>query len=327
MDLVALIGSETPLGREVRDVLNEAGLGKAVRLIGSSDTESVLAQDEGELTVLSQLDETELADADVIVNAAAGGVAAKAHAMTPSTPLIDLTGELEGQPSARIRCPILENGTAAAGNPLIVAHSAATALALLLRRIQKSFPIAHAVAQVFEPVSERGASGIHELQSQVTSLLSFKPLTKDIFDAQVAFNLLPAYGEEAQSRLGDSQDRLERHLATVLAGQTPMPSVRLIHAPVFHGHAGSLWIEFETRPGVVELEQALATAQIDVRSEGTEPASNVGIAGISGVVAGPVESDPHHPRACWIWFAADNYRLAADSAVTLVRAILQGDDA
>ena len=327
MDLVALIGSESPLGREVRDVLTQAGLGKALRLIGASDAEAVLSQKDDEPTVLSPLEETELRDADVIVNCAPGGVAARARSMAPDTPFIDLTGELESEPSARIRCPIVDGEAHVAGNPMVIAHPAAAALAVLLRRVHRYFPVKHAVVTMLEPVSERGTPGIHELQSQVTSLLSFKPLTKDIFDTQVAFNMLPEYGDEASVKLGDAASRMESNLATLLAGETPMPSVRLLHAPVFHGHAGSVWIEFDSRPGQVQLEEALASAQIDVRGASTEPASNVGVAGISGIVAGPIELDRQHPRACWIWFAADNYRIAADCALALVRSILRGEEA
>jgi aspartate-semialdehyde dehydrogenase len=328
MDLIALVGSETPLGREVRDLLEEAGLGSAVRLIGVIDEEQgVLTQQEGEAAFMARLDETELRDADVIVSAAgtAGTVKAWELAGLKPQPFIDLSGVLENEAGARIRCPLLQSEVSVPGNPLVVAHPAATAIALLLTRLHKRFPLVHAVVQVFEPASERGTAGIHELQGQVTGLLSFRPYEKKIFDAQAAFNMLPRYGDEAPEALGAAEARLERHLATLLAGAVPMPSLRLIHAPVFHGHSFGLWLQFESRPSAVALGEAIASAQIDVRGTGLDPASNVAVAGQSGVTVGPIEEDRSHPGAMWLWAAADNYRVSAENAVALIRSILEVD--
>jgi aspartate-semialdehyde dehydrogenase len=327
MDIVALVGSETPLGREVREVLTDAGLGNALRLIGASDESgSILTEHAGEATVLSPLDESELRDADVIVNAVGGDAGPRTHKLVPQTPLVDLTGVLESEGGARIRCPLVDEEERTPGNPLIVAHPAAAALAILLRRLQRSFPARHAVAHIFEPASERGPAGLHELQQQVSALLSFRPLEKRVFDAQAAFNLLPRYGDEAPEALDVIESRIGRHLATLLAGSAPMPSLRLIHAPVFHGHAGSLWVEFEDRPPANAVAEAIASVQIEVRGADVEPPSNAGVAGLSGVVAGPIEADINHPRAMWMWFAVDNYRISADSALRLVRAVLTGRD-
>ena len=62
------------------------------------------------------------------------------------------------------------------------------------------------------------------------------------------------------SRSTGSKQRLERHLATLLSAWpgVPMPSLRVIQAPVFHGHSFSIWIEFEKFPGVEGYRSALA---------------------------------------------------------------------
>ena len=136
----------------------------------------------------------------------------------------------------------------------MIAHPAAIALALFLRRLHANDPIRRSVIQIFAPASEHGAAGVEELQQQTVSLLSFKNLPKAIFDAQSSFNMLARYGEEAPVTLEETELRIERHLATLLAlpgdGEgAPMPSLRLIQAPVFHGYSFSAWVEFEDNPG------------------------------------------------------------------------------
>ena len=99
----------------------------------------------------------------------------------------------------------------------MIAHPAAIVLAAFLRRLHSRFPLARAVAHIFEPASERGRAGINELQQQTVDLLSFRPPQKRVFDAQVSFNLLAAYGEEAAVALEMVAQRVEKHLATLLA--------------------------------------------------------------------------------------------------------------
>ena len=104
------------------------------------------------------------------------------------------------------------------------------------------------------------------------ALLSFKPLPKDIFDAQVSFNMLSQYGAEAPLSLEDIELKIDRHLASLLAdGGAAMPSLRLIQAPVFHGYSISAWVEFEENPGMTGIFQALGSPNIDVRTKDHEP--------------------------------------------------------
>src|SRR5258707_785668 len=82
------------------------------------------------------------------------------------------------------------------------------------------------------------------------------------------------FGSEAPKSLADIELKIDRHLASLLSFDSnlpPMPSLRLIQAPVFHGYSLSVWIEFEHNPGVDALSQALATGPIEVREGDEEP--------------------------------------------------------
>jgi aspartate-semialdehyde dehydrogenase len=101
-----------------------------------------------------------------------------------------------------------------------------------------------------------------------------------------------------------------------------MPSLRLIQAPVFHGHSISAWVEFESNPGVEALESSLATDKIEVRSGEFEPPTNVGQAGQGGIAVGAIAPDRNAADACWFWIVADNLRLMAENAVAVATGIL-----
>ncbi len=322
--LVAVVGGETLLAKEVRAVLEESKPAPRVQLISAAaDGSALLMADDDDPIVMTPLNAESLEGAKAVF--LAGSPASSRRALKVNPPggpaLIDLAGALEEQPRARLRAPSAEPAALEpdSGPIQVIAHPAAIALALLLSRIAQAGAIRRSVAHVFEPASELGQRGLDELHQQTVAVLGFQKLKMDIFDTQLAFGLLARYGEEAVEPLESIEQRVERHLASLLAGwpSVPMPSVRLIQAPVFHGHSFSVWVEFEEHPGVKAISQALADGGIDVRPE--EPPSNIGAAGQSGLSVGAIAVDANNPRACWFWAVADNLRLAAENGVAVAR--------
>jgi aspartate-semialdehyde dehydrogenase len=326
---IALVGSESLLGREIRDLA--AGMGDFdLRLIGTEKEDAgTLTRLGDEPAIVEELTADSLAGVRAIFLAGPPESSRKALELAGETPVIDLTDAAEDRPDARLRAPMVEAGEPeeGAGNVHVVAHPAAIALALLLRRLHAGDPLRRTVVQIFAPASERGAAAVEELQQQTVALLSFKSMPQAVFVAQAAFNLLARYGEESPATIEEIELRIERHLASLLAlpgdvEGAPMPSLRVIQAPVFHGYSFSVWAEFETNPGVDVLEQSLETAQIEVRGAGFEPPTNVGQAGQTGIAVGAIEPDRNESEACWLWMVADNIRLLAENAVAAARQLV-----
>ncbi len=328
--VAAIVGSGSLVGREVRDLL--AGGPLETRLIGADKDEAgTLTEDAGEAVIMTALDEDNLAGARIVFLAGSQEASRKALdilSRLPSSPpaLIDLTYVLEDRPGAYLRAPIVEpaNFVPPPLTEHVIAHPASSVLALFLSRLAQAHTIRRAVAHVFEPASERGQRGIEELERQTVNLLTFKQLPKTVYGEQVGFNMLAGYGEEAPESLDSIERCIERHLATLLSlhGQIPMPSIRLIQAPVFHGYSASLWVEFDDNPGREVLERELASGQIDVRGPDLEPPNIVGMAGQSGIAVGAISTDRNEPRASWFWIVSDNLRIMAENAVAVARSLL-----
>ena len=326
---VASVGGESLIGREIREILTEARPDIDIQLVSGEAAAAQLARDdEGEAVVLQPLSEELISGAKVafLAGAPESSLRAVDFAGESGPALIDLTGALEENGRARLRAPLLEPlDTFRAPEAIhVIAHPAAVSLGLFFSRLSRAFPITRSVVEVFEPASERGSRGLHELQTQTINLLSFKALPKEVFDAQLGFNMLAQYGAAAPDSLLDVEARIDRHLATLLliSSRMPMPSLRLIQSPVFHGYSCSIWVEFETTPGVTEIEEALASAQIEVRSEEEEAPTSVGAAGQSGISVGGIRQDRNNPRALWFWLVADNLRTFAETAVSVAKEYL-----
>jgi aspartate-semialdehyde dehydrogenase len=324
-ETIALVGGETLLGKEIREVLGETSLGQHLRLVAAAEEESGTLTGIGDSAAfLTKLDAEAVEDAEVIILAGSVESSKTALDANPNALFIDLTYAAEDNPEARIRAPQLEsNGTepndADSTGPQIVAHPAAITIAMILDRLNTSYQIAHAIVHIFEPASEYGVAGIEELQQQTLNLLSFQPMPKKVFDAQLAYTLLAQLGSEAPVPLAQTEERIERHLASLLERfeGIPMPSLRLIQAPVFHGCTFSFWIEFEDAPAAPDIEDALNHDLFDVRTGDLEPPNNVGVAGQGGIAVGAIAPDRNNANAFWIWAAVDNLRLAAENAALI----------
>lgn len=326
-DTIALVGGDTLLGREVRDVLAETLPLSHLRLVASDDDETgKLTELGGEASFLAKLDPDAVEDAAAVILAGTERASREVLGSSPPGRIIDLTYVLEDEPDARLRSPLLADSDEKedASGPHIVAHPAAIAIAILLHTLHRAFPVTSGLIHIFEPASERGKAGLDELQQQTVNLMSFQPLPKKVFDAQVSFNLLPELGEDSIPKLVDIEERIERHLATLLdrVDGPPMPSLKLIQAPVFHGYSFSAWLQFEEAPSAGDIEEALTGASVDVRVAGMEPPSNVGMAGQSGIAVGAITPDRNNGNAFWLWMAADNLRLGAESAAIVARETL-----
>jgi aspartate-semialdehyde dehydrogenase len=327
---IALVGSESLLGREIRDLAATADPPLFLRLIAADEEKSgTLTRLGDEPAIVEELDEDTLSSARAVFLAGSAESSRKALELAGDSPdfaIVDLTFAAEERPDARLRAPMVEPDDADPDPAAvhIVAHPAAIALALFLRRLHAHDPILRSVVEIFAPASEHDLRGVNELQQQTISLLSFQSLPRAVFDAQLSFNMLARYGEEAPASLEDTELRIERHLATLLAlpgegSGAPLPSLRLIQAPVFHGYSISAWVEFDGNPGIEALEAGLAAGPIEVRTGEFEPPTNVGQAGQSGIAVGGISVDRNNPEACWFWLVADNLRLAAENAAEVAR--------
>jgi aspartate-semialdehyde dehydrogenase len=153
-----------------------------------------------------------------------------------------------------------------------------------------------------------------ELHQQTVNLLSFQPLPKDVFDVQVAFNMVARYGQKSQPSLDSVEARISRHYQKIAGPGMPLPSMMLLQAPIFHGHAVALYLEMETPVSVPVLTQALTGDHVAIPDAAEDSPSNVSSAGQADIQLS-LKPDPVQPNGVWLWAAVDNLRISAITAV------------
>jgi aspartate-semialdehyde dehydrogenase len=174
-----------------------------------------------------------------------------------------------------------------------------------------------ASATVLEPASEYGRAALDELHQQTVSLLSFQSLPKEIYDAQVAFNILPTLGESAKVNLVASEARIRRHYLQLSEGYLPEIAIQLLHAPVFHGYGISLALELDEPLSLEHVEAALNGEHMDVVLGDSDPPSNLSSAGQDDILVRvrTMDGSDLAARRFWVWAGIDNLKLTALNAI------------
>lgn len=320
---VAIIGAASLKGRELKDVLTDRNFpARDIRLLDDDESLGQLEAVGEEPTFIQSVLPEHLNNVDFTFFASEETYTRNTWQMAKNSgsDIIDLSYGLEGEKGVALRAPWVERelGVTPAldfgGDPVLVAHPAAIVLGLLMLRVQKLSPIVRTVASIFEPASERGKRGMDELHEQTVNLLSFQQLPKSVFDAQVAFNLLNRFGPKSLASVTAIEQRIAHHFTRIVNGNVKMPSLMLLQAPIFHGHAFAINLELESAVGLEEFLAAIKSDHIDVLSEGEELPSNVNAAGQEQIQVA-VQADSAAENAFWVWAACDNLRILAINAV------------
>jgi aspartate-semialdehyde dehydrogenase len=319
----AIVGAGSLKGKEVAEVLNERNFPAAdIRLLDDDESMGQLEAMGDEISFIQRVRAEQFEHVDFTFFASDPDSTRRSwkDARDAGSTIIDLSGLLENEPGASVRSVWVERERGQVvtpelqPGPCVTAHPAAIALGLLLLRAKKAGTIRRAVATIFEPASERGQRGMDELHQQTVNLLSFQPLPKDVYDVQVAFNMVARFGQKAQPALDSIESRILGSYRKIVAGDAIEPSILLLQAPIFHGHALVVHLDLHQTIDISELSQVLAGDHIVVSSGEEDWPNNISAAGQSNISVA-LKSDPAQPNGVWIWAALDNLRIAAITAV------------
>ncbi len=327
----AIVGAATLKGKEVAEMLNERNFPAVdVRLLDDDESIGQLEATGDEINFIQSVRAEQFIKMDFTFFAADAGCTRQnwKRARDAGSAIVDLSGALEEEDGATVRSLWIERERGQIWHPdlqpapCVVAHPAAVTLALLLLRARKAGTIRSAAATIFQPASEQGQKGMDELHQQTVNLLSFQTLPKDVFDTQVAFNMVARYGQNSKLSLDTLEERIRRHYRKLAGADAASPALMVLQPPVFHSHSLAIFVEMEHTVDPVKLSQALSGDHVTVAGaeEDSEP-SNVNAAGQANILVS-IKADAARPNGVWLWAALDNLRVAAATAVECAESMI-----
>jgi aspartate-semialdehyde dehydrogenase len=325
---IVIAGASSLLGAELRSLLEESRFaGADFRLVDEELAAGTLTEAGGEPAVIQPVEEGSFEKARVIffTGSADFTLANFDTASRSGAVVIDLSGHSISFANTYVWYSGVEKlrGQILPGKPHFAAVPSAAAegvvrLSLALRELG----IKHIAVTVLQPVSAAGKGGIEELETQTKQLLSFQSPGKELFDAQAAFNSLDRFGPQSRFDLNHARLTLRNEISASLRGEGVLPTVQLVHVPVFYGVTFAACAKLEDSVDKEGISGACERGGFTVVDESGIGPSNISAAGETVIQLSKPKADQLQPGSWWFWGAADNVRLPPWNAVKLAEKLV-----
>ncbi|MDB6124153.1 MAG: aspartate-semialdehyde dehydrogenase [Pedosphaera sp.] len=140
---------------------------------------------------------------------------------------------------------------------IIANPNCTTAITLMaLYPLHQAFGVKRIFASSYQAVSGTGAKAIEELERQVGQVVAGKPVTKEVYPHQIAFNVLPHVDSFLPSGYTKEEMKMENEGRKIMHHAAFRASVTCVRVPVYRAHSVAVSAEFE-KPVSVEAARAV----------------------------------------------------------------------
>src|SRR3989449_2822479 len=144
---------------------------------------------------------------------------------------------------------------------IIANPNCTTAITLMaLYPLHEAFGVKRIFASSYQAVSGTGAKAIEELKRQIEEIVSGKPISKEVYPHQIAFNVLPHVDSFLPNGYTKEEMKMENEGRKIMHHPNFRASVTCVRVPVYRAHSVAVSAEFEKPVTVEAAREALKEA-------------------------------------------------------------------
>jgi aspartate-semialdehyde dehydrogenase len=182
--------------------------------------------------------------------------------------------------AAKAGCVVIDNSSAFrmdVGVPLVIPEinagdlkfhrgiianpNCTTAITLMaLYPLHAAFEVTRIFASSYQAVSGTGARAIAELKRQVEQVVGGKPVTREVYPHQIAFNVLPHVDVFLPSGYTKEEAKMENEGRKIMHHPAFRASVTCVRVPVYRAHSVAVSAEFVKPVSVAAARAVLEMA-------------------------------------------------------------------
>ena len=257
---VAVVGATGAVGVEMIKTLEKRNfpVGK-LTLLASARSAGKKLKFRGQEIAVQELTKDSFAGVDIALFSAGGGIskefapiAAKAGCV-----VVDNSSAFRMDDSVPLVIPEINPGDVKNHRGIIANPNCTTAITLMaLYPLHQAFGVRRVFASSYQAVSGTGAKGIEELERQVGQVVAGKPVTKEVYPHQIAFNVLPQVDSFLPSGYTKEEMKMQNEGRKIMHHDTFRASVTCVRVPVYRAHSVAVSAEFD-KPVTVESARAI----------------------------------------------------------------------
>lgn len=162
-----------------------------------------------------------------------------------------------------------------------------------------------------QAVSGKDKAGVEELARQSTAMFNMKTIESDVFDQQIAFNLIPLIGGLRDDGYSREEAKLAWESVRLLDQPDLAVNATCVRVPVFHGHALSVHLDISQAVDLDDMERRLNAAEGITLMQEQPPSPLADAVGQDSVFVGRLRRDMNSENGLAFWVVVDNIRRGA----------------
>jgi aspartate-semialdehyde dehydrogenase len=261
---IAIVGATGAVGIEMIRVLERRNYPVAsMRLLASPRSAGKSLEFRGAKIVVEPLNESSFEGIDIALFSAGGGISKEfaPHAVKAGAIVVDNSSAFRMDPGVPLIVPEINAADAASHAGILANPNCTTAITLMaVYPLHQAFGLKRIIASSYQAVSGTGARAIEELRDQVEAISGGRPVTREVYPHQIAFNVLP----HVDSFLDDGYTREEMKMQNEGRRIMHLPdftaSVTCVRVPVYRAHSVAVTAEFEESVSIEKAREILMAA-------------------------------------------------------------------
>jgi aspartate-semialdehyde dehydrogenase len=261
---VAVVGATGAVGIEMIKTLEKRNfpVGKLTLLASARSTGKKLKFN-GHETTVAELTKDSFKGIDIALFSAGGSIskefariAAKAGCV-----VIDNSSAFRMDTSVPLVVPEINGEDVKQHQGIIANPNCTTAITLMaLYPLHQAFGVKRIFASSYQAVSGTGAKAIEELERQVGEVVSGKPVTREVYPHQIAFNVIPHVDSFLPTGYTKEEMKMENEGRKIMHHPAFRASVTCVRVPVYRAHSVAVSAEFEKPVSVEAARLVLSRA-------------------------------------------------------------------
>ena len=261
---LAIVGATGAVGIEMMKVLERRNFPIAsLRLLASPRSAGKSLEFRGEQIVVEPLTENSFKGIDIALFSAGGGISKEfaPHAVKAGAIVVDNSSAFRMDAGVPLVVPEINAADAGSHSGILANPNCTTAITLMaVHPLHQAFGLKRIIASSYQAVSGTGARAIEELRQQVDEISEGRPVTKDVYPHQIAFNVLPHVDSFLEDGYTREEMKMQNEGRRILHLPHFTASVTCVRVPVYRAHSVAVTAEFENPVSLEKAREVLMEA-------------------------------------------------------------------
>lgn len=322
---VAIVGATGAVGTEFMKLLENRDYPlKSLKLLASARSAGKELSFRGESLPVEELTHHSFKGVDLAFFSAGGGRSKEfaPHAVDSGALVIDNSSAFRLDENVPLIVPEI-NPEAARQHQGIIANPNCSTIQMVvaLQPLHQVANIKRVIVSTYQATSGAGAAGMQELLNQVKAFNSGQPLTPEVFQAQIAFNVIPQVNDFEDNGYTKEEMKMVLETQKILSAPEMKITATCVRVPVLRSHSEAVNVETEKKLTAAEARDILTKAPGIIVKDAPEPGGYPlpwDVAETYETYVGRIREDISTENGLSFWVVADQlYKGAALNALQI----------